>query len=164
MQVKHQHLDKATTCLVPRRESHLLRKATALALLWWAFLMLVNRTWRMLQQGKSAEGANHCWTKLTKLALSAWHLGWCLWQILWKHKWTWPCPYLWACKMISAGNFLAFPFMCQIKTETNQIKQRALKAWLAAVQTVNLSHGRKKIIKQSVFFAALQLLHHMMWH
>lgn len=65
--------------------------------------------------------------------------------ILQKCEWTWPHPQLWTCKTIPAWNFLTFPFMCQIKSETNQIKQRGLKAWLTAVQTVNLWHeGEKK--------------------
>lgn len=147
--------------LLPRGKSHLLRKATALAWLWRVFLMLVDRTWGMPQPGKSPEGANPCQTE-PAVSAGTW-VGVCN-KTLWKHTWTWPCPYLWTCKMISAGNFLTFPFMCQIKTETNQIKQRALKARLAAVQTVNLSHGGKKIIKQSVCSAALQLLHHTVWH
>lgn len=135
-------------CLVPRRKCHLLRKATALALLWWVFLMLINRM-------KNTEATQISWRckplpDETLCCLRGTWVDVCK-EILWKHKWTWPCPYLWTCKMVSAGNFLTFPFMCQIKTETNQIKQHALKAWLTAVQTVNLSHGRKKTIKQSVF-------------
>lgn len=51
--------------------------------------------------------------------------------------------------------------MCQMKTDT---KHPVLKAWLTAVQTVNLSYARKKKSKQSVFCAGLQPLYHMMWH